>query len=55
MPKQRTVAELLHAVATIAIWLRVPDTEISSVQVIKSSRAIDELMEELRRHLNSVQ
>lgn len=49
------LAALLHHVSTIWMWLYTEDCDISLVQVIKSSRALDQLLEELKRALNTTQ
>lgn len=49
------LAEMLHHVSTIWLWLHLTDSDISLVQVIRSSRAVDQLMGELKTALNNQQ
>lgn len=53
--RKLSITEVLHATATIWLWLRLPESEISLVQVIKSSRALEALFEELKKALNNTQ
>lgn len=55
MKRKQLLAEYLHHVSTIWLYLHLSDSDISLVQVVRSSRALDELREELARALNQTQ
>lgn len=48
MKRKLLLAEMLHHVSTIWLYLHLQDSDISLVQVIRSSRAVDQLIEELK-------